>query len=57
MPKVIRKHKIPNDKPVKKGRPPKKLNIVDDDVNELDKIQDDGNVIIKITWGPHYIEL
>ena len=50
MPKVIKQMKT--KKP--RGRP--KL-IINDDVNELDKIQDDGNVIIKITWGPHYIEL
>ena len=51
MPKVIKQMKL--KKP--RGRP--KLIINDDDVNELDKIQDDGNVIIKITWGPHWVEM
>ena len=51
MPKIIRQIKL--KKP--RGRP--KLIINDDDVNELDKVQDDGNILIKITWGPHLVEL
>ena len=51
MPKVIKQMKL--KKP--RGRP--KLINNDDDVNELDKVQDDGNILIKITWGPHLVEL
>ena len=51
MPKQIKQIKP------KKARGRPKLIINDDDVNELDKIQDDGNVIIKITWGPHWVEM
>ena len=56
MPKVIRKHKIPNDKPVKKGRPPKKLNIVDDETKE-DEPVNNNFVVVKVERGPHIIEL
>ena len=56
MPKVIRKHKTPNDKPVKKGRPPKKLNIVDDETKE-DEPEINYNIVVKVERGTHYNEL
>ena len=53
MPKVIKQMKL--KKP--RGRPKLIINDDDDDVNELEKVKDDGNVIIQITWGPHLVEL
>ena len=52
MPKVIKtiKPKKPRGRPKFKNEP-------DDNDNELDKIQEDGNILIKITWGPHLVEL
>ena len=51
MPKLIKQLKT--KKP--RGRP-KTINC-DDDVNELEKVKGDGNILIKITWGPHLVEL
>ena len=55
MPKIIRKQKLPNDKPKQKGRPPKKLNIIDDDNVEDETIN--NNIIVQLNWGKQIIEL
>ena len=51
MPKLIKqlKTKKPRGRPKFKNEP--------DDVNELDKVQDDGNILIQITWGQHWVEM
>ena len=56
MPKLIRKHKTPSDKPVQKGRP-KKLNIINDDEFREDETVNNNFVVVKVERGPHYIEL